>query len=218
MAMRTLADSLAVKTNEPRRGHFDTAALLLLGVLMEGDKHGYEIKQLVDSRLSRVTDISSGTIYYTLKKLEKKRLVTRSRMREGNRPERRVYSITGEGKKYFQDLLAQSFRQMDETYYVFDMGFYFLRFADLEQVLEAVQDKMASQEQFLMALRTLEEENPGRWPFAYRALVQRGRMLAETNLKWYQEVAQEIEQRIARKIRGQVTEEPALPHAKEAHS
>lgn len=193
---RYLNDS---KETSAERGHFDAAALLLLGVLMEGDKHGYEIKQLVDTRLSRVTDISSGTIYYTLKKLEKRRYVTRTRAREGNRPERRVYAITPEGKQWFQELLARSFDQPDETYYMFDLGFYFLRFADLEDVRQAVQQKMDYTQQFLGAIRALEEENPGRWPFAYRALAKRGRMLAETNLTWYQEVMEEIERRIQKK-------------------
>lgn len=185
-----------------RPAHFDTAALLLLGMLMEGEKHGYEIKQIVDSRLSRLTDISSGTIYYTLKKLEKKRFVVRSRKREGNRPERRVFAITDEGRKQFEALLAESFRQNDETYYTFDVGFYFLRFANLEEVLEAVREKATSLQEFLEAIRILEEENPGQWPFAYSALAARGRMLAETNLRWYDDVKGEIERRIQKKKSG----------------
>ena len=171
-------------------------------MLMEGEKHGYEIKQIVDSRLSRLTDISSGTIYYTLKKLEKKRFVVRSRKREGNRPERRVFAITDEGRKQFESLLAESFRQNDETYYTFDVGFYFLRFANLEEVLEAVREKATSLQEFLEAIRILEEENPGQWPFAYSALAARGRMLAETNLRWYDDVKGEIERRIQKKKSG----------------
>lgn len=92
-----------------------------------------------------------------------------------------------------------SFGQPDETYYIFDLGFYFMRFAALEDVRIAIESKRSSTQEFLKAIKTLEEENPGRWPFAYQALAKRGRMLAETNLSWYEEVLEEINRRIKKK-------------------
>jgi DNA-binding PadR family transcriptional regulator len=212
MALTDIAESLSMKPHgSKRRSHFDAATLLLLGVLMDGSKHGYEIKQMVDSRLSRVTDISSGTIYYTLKKLEKKRLVTRSQERSGNRPERRVYSITKEGQARFEELLKESFQQPDETYYFFDIGFYFLRFANFDDVLEAAKEKEAAIKAFLKSLKQLEEDNPGPWPFAYRALADRARMLGETNLEWYQGVMEEIHRRQDKKKNKKTQKEGVAP-------
>ena len=55
--------------------------LVLLGLLKESPKHGYEIKQVVDERMQRIARITSGTVYYTLRKLEEKGFVTKTRAR-----------------------------------------------------------------------------------------------------------------------------------------
>ena len=65
--------------------------LIILGLLKEQPKHGYELKNVVDERLRYFAEITSGTVYYTLKKLEKLGYVTRSHERDGDRPERNVF-------------------------------------------------------------------------------------------------------------------------------
>ena len=62
--------------------------LILLGLLKEGPRHGYELKRIVDEKISTFAPISAGSIYYTLKGLEKGGLVSMTRKRRGKYPEK----------------------------------------------------------------------------------------------------------------------------------
>lgn len=68
---------------------------LILSVLEDGPKHGYEIIREVERRAKGAYAPSPGTVYPTLQMLEDMGLV-RSLARE----ERRVYELTDEGRKY----------------------------------------------------------------------------------------------------------------------
>ena len=57
---------------------------LILGILAEGPQHGYHIEQIIKERdMRKWTDVGFSSIYYTLDKLEKKRLTNNPR-RSGN--------------------------------------------------------------------------------------------------------------------------------------
>lgn len=42
--------------------------LVILGLLKESPKHGYELKQIVDERMQQIAQITPGTVYYTLQR------------------------------------------------------------------------------------------------------------------------------------------------------
>ena len=47
-------------------------AITLLGFIEEAPRSGYDLKRAIDDRLEGLLEITSGTIYYTLKRLEAK--------------------------------------------------------------------------------------------------------------------------------------------------
>lgn len=100
--------------------------LLLLGLLREGSKHGYEIKKSIDQVLSNFTNIDSKSIYYPLRILEKKGLVIKKLRRKGKRPEKFVYKITEEGKETFEKLLNDNFLTFQRPFFNIDLSLYFL--------------------------------------------------------------------------------------------
>ncbi|MEU4545658.1 PadR family transcriptional regulator [Nonomuraea dietziae] len=83
--------------------------LLVLGLLNEGPRHGYEINQLVTAgALDQWTDVKPGSIYHALAKLEAEGLTeTHAEERTGDRL-RRVYAITPEGRRTLGDLLRKA--------------------------------------------------------------------------------------------------------------
>ncbi len=72
---------------------------IILRILATGDRHAYALDRLFDqNRMRQWADIGFSSIYSTLNKLERKKLV-RSRMEpEQAGPARRVYSLTAEGR------------------------------------------------------------------------------------------------------------------------
>jgi len=100
--------------------------LVLLGLLRKGPKHGYEIKKSIEQVLSTFTNVDSKSIYYPLRRLEKKGLVTKKPGRKGKRPAKFIYKITGEGKTTFERLLNDNFLSFQRPLFNIDLSLYFL--------------------------------------------------------------------------------------------
>lgn len=82
---------------------------LCLGILSLGDATGYEIKKLVaEGSFSFFSEASYGSIYPALTKLTDDGLITcRSESQDG-RPDKKVYSLTEDGRGALEDSLAKS--------------------------------------------------------------------------------------------------------------
>ncbi len=100
--------------------------LLFLGLLMEGPKHGYEIKRQIEEELFPFVGLKIKSIYYPLKKMEQLGLVEKDIGREGKWPEKYVYSITPKGRKIFDHLITESFLSIERPYFNIDLSLYFL--------------------------------------------------------------------------------------------
>jgi DNA-binding PadR family transcriptional regulator len=77
------------------------AELGILSLLAEAPRHGYEIEQTIESRGMREwTEIGFSSIYYLLNKLEAAgKIKSKHAASEGKGPGKRVFTITGAGKK-----------------------------------------------------------------------------------------------------------------------
>jgi DNA-binding PadR family transcriptional regulator len=72
--------------------------LAILGLLAEGPKHGYQIEQDIEQRGMRDwTEIGFSSIYYILNKLEAAGWLESRKESEGDRPTRKVYTLTPTG-------------------------------------------------------------------------------------------------------------------------
>ena len=104
--------------------------MLFLGLLMDGPKHGYEIKRTIDEDLFPFVGLKVKSIYYPLKKMERLNLVEKDVGREGKWPEKFVYSITPKGRKIFDHLITESFLSIERPFFNIDLSLYFLQYVD----------------------------------------------------------------------------------------
>ena len=74
---------------------------VLLGILMSGPKHGYEVMQFLDSALESTWRVSTSQLYTLLKRLESRRLLESSVEPQETRPSRRVFALTDTGRGAF---------------------------------------------------------------------------------------------------------------------
>jgi len=102
--------------------------LLLLGLLRQTPKHGYEIKIKVREILSLFAGVELKSIYYPLKVLEKKGLLTKQAAKKGRRPERYVYCLTDKGKERFEMLLSKNLLDFKRPQFTLDLSLYFLSY------------------------------------------------------------------------------------------
>ncbi len=79
----------------------------ILGILMDGPAHGYDIWLSFKERFSGVWSSAPSQLYLVLSKMEKEGLVKSVPGRSGKRPPKKVFSVTEKGR-------AKFFRWLDE--------------------------------------------------------------------------------------------------------
>ena len=82
------------------RGHTDT---IILGLLADEDKYGYEITKLIHKRSGNLYELKEATMYSSLKRLEKDDYITSYWGDETQGGRRKYYSITQKGKTLYKN-------------------------------------------------------------------------------------------------------------------
>jgi DNA-binding PadR family transcriptional regulator len=94
-----------------------TVDLMLLGVLMQRPLNAYEMKKEMERRnIADWIKISSPSVYKNLIKLCKSGLVDGKTVREGEMPEKTIYTINARGKKHFMRLMRKYAEEPEKVY------------------------------------------------------------------------------------------------------
>ncbi|HSO26423.1 MAG TPA: PadR family transcriptional regulator [Anaerolineales bacterium] len=100
--------------------------LLLLGLLRQRDMHGYVLYEFIERDLAVCTDLKKSTAYYLLDKMAARGWIQETKEQEGNRPPRRVYSLTEKGERQFLRLLEENLSADSPVFFPGDAGLAFL--------------------------------------------------------------------------------------------
>ncbi|MCQ9206181.1 MAG: PadR family transcriptional regulator [Omnitrophica bacterium] len=109
--------------------------LIILGVLKNGPKHGYDIKKIIKKELGIFTSLENKSIYYPLKVMEKGGLIKRAAAQNRGRLLRYVYSLTPRGDKEFLKLAMETLLSEKRPFIDIDIPLYFLPFLEKKEVL-----------------------------------------------------------------------------------
>jgi len=82
--------------------------LLLLGMLLSHGMHGYQLNEMLRHNPGTPISLKKSNAYKLLNDMEEDGWVTHTQEQEGNRPQRRVYSVTKDGKAAFYRLLREN--------------------------------------------------------------------------------------------------------------
>src|SRR5918992_6343771 len=81
---------------ELKRG---SAELLILALLEERDRHGYELARLIDDRSRGAISFHAASLYPTLYRMEEKDLIDGRWVEKAGQRRRRYYRLTPAGRK-----------------------------------------------------------------------------------------------------------------------
>lgn len=87
-------------TSDLLRGHTDT---IILSLLMDGDRYGYEITKLVQEKSDQAYELHEATMYSSLKRLENDGRILAYWGDETQGGRRKYYRITERGRELHQD-------------------------------------------------------------------------------------------------------------------
>ena len=120
----------------------DERALLLLGILKAQSQHGYQINEFIERNLSRVTDMKKATAYAVLDRLSRGGYVSVQAEQAGNRPPRKVYTITESGEALFLKLLRENLSSAEAPTFAGDVGLMFLDELPRGDALECLRQRL----------------------------------------------------------------------------
>ena len=111
-----------------------TQKLIILGILKEGPKHGYEIKKIIQKELGIFSSLENKSIYYPLKIMEERGLIKKDIAAGRGKLTRYVYAITPKGEREFLQLALQALLSEKRPFIDIDIPLYFLPFLGKKEV------------------------------------------------------------------------------------
>ena len=139
--------------------------LVLLGLILEKERSGYDIITEISNReLDRWANLSTSTVYNRLTTLEKNECIVGRAERDGNRPERMVFTITDKGKEVLRKEVLKHLTGFNDDPRT--LGFAFLYGAENKELIRTleVHERRLVQEIENLEKMIAEEPRPTLFP------------------------------------------------------
>jgi DNA-binding PadR family transcriptional regulator len=127
--------------------------LILLGLLRDHEMHGYQLNEMLGNSAGLSIKLTRSNAYKLLNKMEQDGWVTYREEREGNRPARRVYSISEDGEEAFQRLLRENLAAYAVPEFPGAVG---INFLDLLPAAEAAELLLQRREKVMVHFEELD--------------------------------------------------------------
>jgi len=166
----------------------------ILGLICEGFRYGYELNKIIEERNKRYwTEIAFSSIYYVLKRLEKKGLIVSGNERVNSRS-RKVYNVSPQGEAEMRGKVQYLISNTHPVPDPFDMGVGNLDKLTHEEIIEGLMsyiESLGDREQFYRKRLTVMEDSE--WPYHIRGLVTRPLAMLGSERKWVKTYIDELE-------------------------
>ncbi|AHA07252.1 MULTISPECIES: PadR family transcriptional regulator [Bacillus] len=148
--------------------------LVILGLLLEGDKHPYEVQHIMkDRQMDYYIKYAKGSLYYAFEQLEKQGAIRITTIvRDTNRPDKTIFHITEEGKQLFHTLLLKQFEAKNQIYKPIYSALSFTHFGDDQELVPILEKKKHDTVQYLHKMQTIYDCSKGKIPRAQLYILQ----------------------------------------------
>ena len=135
------------------------SATMLLGLITHQPLNAYEIVKTLDyMNIKYWFNIGTSTVYATIKTLEKKQYLVGEIQKDGNMPDKTVYSITEQGKAVFLETLRTSFLKFDYDTNIFSITAFFLDCLPEKEQKTLLEQRMTVLQEYLAGIQKQHTE------------------------------------------------------------
>lgn len=161
----------------------------ILGLLYEKPQYGYQLEKTIEGwGMRNWTQIGFSSIYYVLKKLEKKELVKSKLEKVEGKPSRKVFTITDTGKDVMKEKLTDLLSWNKKLISPFDLGLAYLNYLEPQEVIDCLENYLESAQgriKFLESSVRMQEELDA--PYYVVALFSRPLSTLKTEVAWVED-------------------------------
>ena len=166
----------------------------ILGLLYEEPQYGYQLEKTIEGwGMRNWTQIAFSSIYYVLKKLEKKELVESELEKVEGKPSRKVFTITELGRRTMREKVRDLLSWNKKLISPFDLGVAYLNHLRPEEVVECLENYRESAKgriRFLKSSIKMQEELKA--PYYVIALFSRPLSQLRTEMEWVENFIEKI--------------------------
>lgn len=116
--------------------------ILLLGLLLSHGMHGYQLNEMLQKNPATPISLKKSNAYKLLNDMEKDGWVAHTQEQEGNRPQRRVYSVTKDGEAAFYRLLRENLSSSPSPEFPGVVGLDFLYLFPTEEAVALLENRL----------------------------------------------------------------------------
>lgn len=165
-----------------------------MGLIYEEPQYGYQLEKTIEGwGMRNWTQIGFSSIYYVLKKLEKKELVISKLEKVEGKPSRKVFTITELGRKTMKEKLKDILSWNKKLINPFDLGLAYLNYLEPAEVIEYLENYRESAQgriKFLESSVKTQEQMGA--PYHVVALFSRPLSGLKTDMEWINEFIDKI--------------------------
>lgn len=169
--------------------------LLILGLLLEKDRHPYEIRlTMVDRNWNYAFRLRDGSLYYAVDQLREHgwiEAVHTVPVPGEHRPDKTIYRITEAGRQEFDRLMCAQLEQPSYPHHPMMLAMPFLRYADQARVAEIAARQLAACEERIASLEAAVEAKAKRIPGSALRLIRGMLELGIAERDWLRTVVDE---------------------------
>ena len=167
--------------------------LVILGLLMEGSRHPYEIQQIIQQRqMHNYIKMQAGSLYYAMDQLRKEGCVEAVEViRDTSRPDKTIYRITEAGREKFQELLMQQFASKSRVYHPLHAALSFARYGDQTKIAFVLAERIKDTEALALNMKRLYEEHSRTVPRAVLHMMLGSYEHAKVQVNWLKRLHQD---------------------------
>ncbi|MDM5156190.1 PadR family transcriptional regulator [Bacillus sp. DX1.1] len=164
--------------------------LVILGLLLEGDKHPYEVQHTMKERqMDCYIKCAKGSLYYAFEQLEKQGAIAITNVvRDTNRPDKTIFHITDIGKDLFHTLLLKQFEAKNQIYKPIYSALSFAHFGDEEAIIPILEKKRNDTLQYLHTMKMIYERSKTNIPRAQLYILASVIEHISVELRWLNEL------------------------------
>jgi len=173
-----------------------TIDLIILGILQEKSMNAYELARYIDEKqVYRLLKISQPAVYKNCKKLFQEDYLEGEKIREGENPEKVMFTVNEKGHAYFNELMIHFSSHVQPLYLDFNVFIWNIQKLPPKKALEMFTTLGGELKRLKNWIIQHEKEISDSAPFPVRQIVKQGRMMYVALDQWAEEAFEEFKQK-----------------------
>ena len=157
-----------------------------LGMLTDGPASGYDLKKEFESTFAHFFAAGYGSIYPALSSLSEDGLLTCEEIPQEGKPDRKVYRITDEGRRFLRDALRNT-KPCHKVRSEFLATVCFAHLMQQEDIQAVLDHRLEDIAKYRELFRNIERDCVSDWPQGARFVLGFGKAVAQAMENYIQE-------------------------------